>query len=208
MKRLFATSGLLAWAAGFLLAGIMVVTSLAAAFTKDLTAGKITFHVTSTNIGSDNRVRVSASGPGIDPAPLTVAVNGPVTWAEVTDDLDNDGSPELYIYATCPEDGPITAGPDSHPDPALVVAVTPRGHGGRVTALVPVAPSGSDTTSGAVVVGPGMTRQTGHGTVRVFPVLPMDSSLDNELCINELKFILVKKKNGRILHLAHRKENE
>ncbi len=205
MKRVAGTGGLLIWMAGFLLATAMTDTPLAAEFTKEITEGNITFHVTSANIGPDNSVRVSASGPGIDPTPLAVAVNGPVTWAEVTSDLDNDGFPELYIYATCPENGTITAGPDDQPDPALVVAVTPGRHGGRVTALVPVAPPAGDSTAGAIVVGPTAARRTDRGTVRILPVLPVDTSPDNEICINELKFILVKGKKGRSLHLAHRK---
>lgn len=59
----------------------------------------ITFHVTSPNSGSINEVTITPSGLEIDNSPVTVEVDGTVTGAEVAD-LNNDGSPEIYVYAT------------------------------------------------------------------------------------------------------------
>jgi hypothetical protein len=185
--------------AAFILAGTVTDTARAAEFTKELTSGKITFQIKSDNLGEVNQVRITASGPGIDSTPVTATVNGAVTWAEVTDDLDNDGFPELYVYAACPGDPSADTGLENHPDPAVVIAVTPRGHGGQIVPIVPVIPPGSGTPSGGVVIGPGITRHTNAGTVRAVPVVPVDAPAGEDICVNELQFILVKGKTGRTL---------
>lgn len=59
----------------------------------------ITFHVTSPNSGSINEVTITPSGLEIDNSAVTVEVDGTVTGAEVAD-LNFDGSPEIYVYAT------------------------------------------------------------------------------------------------------------
>lgn len=59
----------------------------------------ITFHVTSPNSGSITEVTITPSGLEIDNSPVTVEVDGTVTGAEVAD-LNLDGSPEIYVYAT------------------------------------------------------------------------------------------------------------
>lgn len=59
----------------------------------------ITFHVTSPNSGSINEVTITPSGLEIDNSPVTVEIDGTVTGAEVSD-LNFDGSPEIYVYAT------------------------------------------------------------------------------------------------------------
>lgn len=59
----------------------------------------ITFHVTSPNSGSINELTITPSGLEIDNSPVTVEVDGTVTGAEVAD-LNADGSPEIYVYAT------------------------------------------------------------------------------------------------------------
>jgi len=59
----------------------------------------ITFRVTSPNSGSINEVTITPSGLEIDNSPVTVEVDGTVTGAEVAD-LNFDGSPEIYVYAT------------------------------------------------------------------------------------------------------------
>ena len=185
--------------AALILAGTVTDTARAAEFSKELTAGKITFQIKSDNLGEVNQVRITASGPGIDSTPVTATMNGAVTWAEVTDDLDNDGFPELYVYAACPGDPSTDIGLDNHPDPAVVIAVTPRGHGGQIVPIVPVIPPGSGSPSGGVVIGPGVTRHTDAGTVRALPVLPVDTSPEEEICVNEMKFVLVQGKKGRTL---------
>ena len=59
----------------------------------------ITFRVTSPNAGSINEVTITPSGLEIDNSPVTVEIDGTVTGAEVAD-LNFDGSPEIYVYAT------------------------------------------------------------------------------------------------------------
>lgn len=59
----------------------------------------ITFHVTSPNEGSINEVTITPSGLEVDNSPVTVEIDGTVTGVEVGD-LNNDGSPEIYVYAT------------------------------------------------------------------------------------------------------------
>ena len=59
----------------------------------------ITFRVTSPNAGSINEVTITPSGLEIDNSPVTVEIDGTVTGAEVSD-LNFDGSPEIYVYAT------------------------------------------------------------------------------------------------------------
>ncbi|MEJ2483631.1 MAG: PliI family lysozyme inhibitor of I-type lysozyme [Gemmatimonadota bacterium] len=59
----------------------------------------IAFHVTSPNSGSINEVTITPSGLEIDNSPVTVEVDGTVRGAEVGD-LNTDGSPEIYVYAT------------------------------------------------------------------------------------------------------------
>ncbi len=172
----------------------------AAVFSKELVAGDIRFQVAGIQDGRGNRVRLTAAGPGIDSTPVTVAVNGTVTWAEVTDDLDNDGLPELYVYAACPDTSdPFDTAHQSDPD--VLVAVTPRGHGGAVVPIVPVVPT-RGAASGAVVIGPGVTRQTADGTVHVLPVQPIEDQTAGDICVDELKFILVSGKRGKIPRLA------
>ena len=59
----------------------------------------ITYHVTSPNSGSINRVTITPSGLEGDNSPIEVDVDGTVTGAEVGD-LNADGAPEIYVYAT------------------------------------------------------------------------------------------------------------
>jgi hypothetical protein len=69
------------------------------AFDRTLEWQGIRFHVTATNDGSINRLRVVPSGLEIDNQPITKTIDGVVTNAEVAD-LNIDGSPEVYIYVT------------------------------------------------------------------------------------------------------------
>jgi hypothetical protein len=182
--------------AGLTVVGLVAALASVAEFRKDFRSGEFQFHVAGENEGGTSRVRVTVSGPGVDPSPVTASVGGTVTWAEITDDLDNDGFPELYIYAACPEDPSSHTGFEGPREPDVVVAVTPRGHGGRIGALVPVAPTANGSAAG-VIIGPGVTRRTEAGTVSVLPMVPVDSPAGDDICVNELKFILVKGKKGR-----------
>jgi len=47
-----------------------------------------------------------------------------------------------------------------------------------------------------------VTRRSEAGTVSVLPVMPVDPSYGDDICVNELKFILVKGKKGMKLRLV------
>lgn len=66
-------------------------------FDQTLKLQGIGFHVTSTNAGSINEVKIVPSGLAIDNAPIVRSIDGQITRAEVAD-LDADGSPEVYVY--------------------------------------------------------------------------------------------------------------
>lgn len=86
-------------------AGIAASSSVFAAETSDKKTGfhqklelqGITFHVTCTNEGSVNRLKIVPSGLTLDNTAIDVEVDGSVTGAEVAD-LNADGSPEIYVY--------------------------------------------------------------------------------------------------------------
>ncbi|HHB76047.1 MAG TPA: hypothetical protein ENK84_05850 [Desulfobulbus sp.] len=178
--------------------------AMAAGFEQNLTSGGITFHVVSVKEGEASRVKITLSGPGVDSRSVESRVAGAVTWAEITDDLDNDGSPELYIYASCPDD--VAAGSNhnlySAPPAAAVVTTGPQaGHHG--SAAVVVAPGAGSPS--AVVVGPAVTARTAGGTVGMVPVVPVEppGESQNQPCIHELKFILVPVAKGKTLKLQY-----
>ena len=68
-------------------------------FDQTLSLQGISFHVTSANAGSVNRVRIQPKGLTIDNQPIEKEIDGTITGAEVAD-LNVDGSPEIYVYAT------------------------------------------------------------------------------------------------------------
>ena len=187
-------------AAVFLLAG-SGSKSAAAGFEQDLTLGGITFHVASVNEGAVGRVKITLSGPGVDPGPVESRVNGTVTKAEVTDDLDDDGAPELYIYAACPDDVAVEGNhnPYSAPPGAALITIGPHVHPG----VVPLVPVGAGQSGSAVVIGPGVTARADGVTARMFPIFPIESP-EYRTCIHELKFVLVNGKNGKTLQLVSR----
>ena len=59
----------------------------------------IRFHVTCANVSSVNTLQIEPSGLEIDNSLIVRTVDGTVTGAEVAD-LNADGSPEIYVYAT------------------------------------------------------------------------------------------------------------
>lgn len=67
-------------------------------FDRTLELQGIRFHVTSSNSGSINALRIVPAGLE-DNAPIDRTIEGTVTGAEIGD-LDADGSPECYVYVT------------------------------------------------------------------------------------------------------------
>ncbi len=187
----------------FLAPGSILASAAAAEFEKGLTSGGITFHVASVTAGAYSRVKINLSGAGVDPGPVESRIEGTVTWAEVTDDLDNDGSPELYVYATCPDEvsSATTRDAFSAPPAAAVITRGPHAAHSDQTAVIAVPATGS---SSAVVVGPAVAARTDSGIVQVVPVIPVESPEDEE-CIHELKFVLAGTGKAKTLKLQSRK---
>lgn len=65
-------------------------------FDQTLKLQGIGFHVTSSNSGSMNELRIVPSGLSTDNTPIVRSIEGQITRAEVAD-LDADGSPEVYV---------------------------------------------------------------------------------------------------------------
>jgi len=70
-----------------------------AAFDQTLKLQGVSFHVTSANAGSVNRLRIAPKGLKGRNAVIEREIDGTVTMAEVAD-LNSDGSPEIYVYVT------------------------------------------------------------------------------------------------------------
>jgi uncharacterized protein len=68
-------------------------------FDKVLKLEGITFHVQATNEGSLNQLTITPSGLSIVNDVIKQEIDGSVTGAEIAD-LNNDGSPEIYVYVT------------------------------------------------------------------------------------------------------------
>lgn len=68
-------------------------------FDRTLSLQGVTFRVICANDSSLGRLVIVPSGPATGARPVSREVDGTVTGAEVAD-LDADGSPELYVYAT------------------------------------------------------------------------------------------------------------
>jgi len=80
-------------------AGAAATLAVSPGFDRQLELNGIGFHVTSPNVAAGNAVNVAPAGLEIDNSPFTWDADGAVTGAEVAD-LDADGSPEIYVYAT------------------------------------------------------------------------------------------------------------
>jgi hypothetical protein len=193
----------------FLLAGAFLLTctasNLAAAtgFKKDLVLHGITFYIGCANDKPVNKVHIRLSGSGVDPAPVTHTINGTVTWAEVTDDLDNDGSPELYIYATCPAGFPLDSDIDDFTvRPYMIISAPYGGHELQADRSMYFV-TGEDGREGpSAIIGPGVVNRVDDATVGLFPLFTVKDP-DPRACIRELKYVLVNGKKGRALQLAH-----
>lgn len=68
-------------------------------FTRTLQLHGIGFHVSADNASPVGTVTIAPTGLDIDNAPVTRNITGRIRGAEVAD-LDADGSPEIYVYAT------------------------------------------------------------------------------------------------------------
>jgi hypothetical protein len=75
------------------------VADAGSAFERTLDLQGIRFVVTGPNTSGDNRVSIAPSGLEIDNGPVEWPVDGRVIDARVAD-LDVDGSPEVYVFAT------------------------------------------------------------------------------------------------------------
>ena len=85
-----------------LLATALLTTTLYAnqsSFDKVLKLQGITFHVQATNEGSLNQLTITPNGLSISNDVIKQEIDGSVTGAEIAD-LNNDGSPEIYVYIT------------------------------------------------------------------------------------------------------------
>ncbi len=67
------------------------------AFDKTLMLNGIIFHITCPNEGSLNTLTNAPTGLSIDNSVITEEIDGSVTGAQI-DDLNNDGSPEVYVF--------------------------------------------------------------------------------------------------------------
>jgi len=72
-----------------------------APFDQTLKLQGISFRVMSPNSGVSNTLDIVPAGLAIDNSPLSHAIDGVVTGAEVAD-LNADGSPEIYVYVRGP----------------------------------------------------------------------------------------------------------
>ena len=80
-----------------LLSSTLTTANEGGAFDKTLTLNGINFHITCPNEGSLNTLTIVPSGLTIDNSVITEEVDGSVTGAQI-DDLNGDGSPEVYVY--------------------------------------------------------------------------------------------------------------
>jgi hypothetical protein len=73
--------------------------TIATPFKQNLSLQGITFHISSANEGSINKMTISIDGLKTKTDPIVKEIDGTVTGAEVAD-LNSDGSPEIYVYTT------------------------------------------------------------------------------------------------------------
>ena len=83
-----------------IVAGCVLSSSVfAAPFNQDLSLQGVTFHISTPNEGSINKLTISIDGLKSKTDPSEKEIDGTVTGAEVAD-LNSDGSPEIYVYTT------------------------------------------------------------------------------------------------------------
>jgi hypothetical protein len=128
-----------------------------AGFDQTLDLQGITFHVSSANVGSLNRLRIEPKGLKGDNAVILQEIEGTVTMAEVAD-LNVDGSPEVYVYVT-------SAGSGSHG--SLVAYAANKGRSLSAIFLPPLA---DDPKASKGYMGHDEFRVVENTLVRRFPV--------------------------------------
>jgi len=74
-------------------------TELNSTFDKKLSLHGISFHLSCSNNSSLNKLIITPSGLELDNSIIETEIDGTVTGADIAD-LNNDGSPEIYIYIT------------------------------------------------------------------------------------------------------------
>jgi hypothetical protein len=74
-------------------------TAEAEAFDKTLSQNGVSFHIYSKNDSSLSKVTITPKGLKENNSPITIEADGTITGAEIGD-INHDGSPEIYIYAT------------------------------------------------------------------------------------------------------------
>ena len=116
------------------------VAAEAGTFDRVLAMQGIAFRVFSANESSINKVRIEPSGLEIDNSTLLVEADGLVTGAEVGD-LDDNGSPELYVYIS-------SAGSGSY---GSLVAYAVNNHKSLTPIYLP--PLGDDPAAGRGYMG-------------------------------------------------------
>jgi hypothetical protein len=130
---------------------------LPAGFDQTLSLQGITFHVSSTSVGSLNKLRIEPMGLTGDNAVIEQEIEGTVTMAEVAD-LDADGSPEVYVYVT-------SAGSGSY---ASLVAYA--ANKGRSLSAIYLPPLAHDSKAARGYMGHDEFRVVENTLVRRFPV--------------------------------------
>lgn len=126
-------------------------------FDQTLSLQGISFHVSSTNSGSRNLVRIEPHGLEGDNTVIEKDVEGSVTGAEVAD-LNEDGSPEIYVYAT-------SAGSGSH---GLLVGYGANKRKSLSEIYLPSLQDDPRTSTG--YMGHDKFRVAGNTLVRRFPI--------------------------------------
>lgn len=89
-----------------LILGIILSTSITCTFAKEakpfaqkLTLHGVTFDVSATNSGSQNKLTIAVDGLARPVDPIVREIDGTVTGADIAD-LDRNQSPEIYVYVT------------------------------------------------------------------------------------------------------------
>ncbi len=126
-------------------------------FERTLEHKGIRFHVSSANDAAVNTLRIVPSGLAESNAPIERTVDGTVTGADVAD-LDADGSPEIYVYAT-------SAGSGSY-GTLVAYAASKR----RALALIHLAPVTANKAAASGYMGHDTFAISRNALVQRFPV--------------------------------------
>jgi len=160
-------------------------------FDATLTHGGVGFHVASANAGSTNTLTIEVTGLETGHAPISREIDGTVAGAEVAD-LDGDGSPELYVYAT-------SAGSGSY---GSLVAYAVNGR--RSLSEIYLPPFADSGNAAEGYMGHDRFEVRDRALVRTFPVYrPGDTNANPTAGTRQLRYTLARGENGWILRLQH-----